>query len=682
MIFIPSRSGASARITNGFAVTTITRGWSAEADKLLDYLENGIFDAIEKQYLRSFIFAIYLDPEDPNNIIEAYTFNFEYRRIAGADVTVPIMSLGEDLRKLSLGDGDDSQDPILLASVEGRLPTFRDTLIKTLIQAITQMDALPKRRYATYKAFYYPHTPASYEPPHFRPGDSDADRFIFSTHEKDEVPERWSVGKLETGWHGVNVHVASVSAYVPCAETTNGISSSVASHGANGTRTSLSAQKQVQIEAQKQDARERNIIWDAERISRFDSLDADTEFENCSDFPRGALRNSGFSRDDEWMPMGARTKEGGIELSSCSLENRNRTRISWTSTLAELRRSSCEWTDSLPPTQKVTRDSRSPVATGSLPPSDFSTQACSLTNVASSDIDTQVIAADLMKMRTDTEKTGEILTNYNLSADTIESFPVESPVSYDDIQNEVLTPRDSGNTSTNASDAILDCDCHVPVDDECILCDGGCKRWYHIWHVSCKVYHSQRDKRLPNEFLCFHCSLRKDKNWEIIKVQTWYEELLGNFSRLALFRRAIKIAEIHKPESSSAFAKFINCEPIVAAQLFKRLQVEGFIAPRINSEGISHPDQKRETRNGKGKVKQQRTVKQKYIFVTASKRGQKYRDYFDPSNAMQLRMMGMEDTVVCAHFFLTDQLHPSSMTVFWLAVTMRRCHDLSVIGGT
>ena len=56
--------------------------------------------------------------------------------------------------------------------------------------------------------------------------------------------------------------------------------------------------------------------------------------------------------------------------------------------------------------------------------------------------------------------------------------------------------------------------------------------------LSALRYHSRRDKRLPKRFICFHCSLRQDKNWEIIKVQTWYEELLGNFSRLALFRLA------------------------------------------------------------------------------------------------------------------------------------------------
>jgi hypothetical protein len=50
----------------------------------------------------------------------------QYRRIAGTEVVVPIMSLGEDLKRLSLVDGGCSKDPILLASTEGRPPTFKD----------------------------------------------------------------------------------------------------------------------------------------------------------------------------------------------------------------------------------------------------------------------------------------------------------------------------------------------------------------------------------------------------------------------------------------------------------------------------------------------------------------------------------------------------------------------------
>jgi len=176
----------------------------------------------------------------------------------------------------------------------------------------------------------------------------------------------------------------------------------------------------------------------------------------------------------------------------------------------------------------------------------------------------------------------------SLSTDSIESesLTAEPPVSYDDIQDGMITPRNRSNTDLAASDAVLDCDCHVSVhcdshfsislahvcpqvEDESMLCEGGCERWYHIWYVSYDImaihshtksvgawgkklplrssfwrlqtrsalrYHSRCDKRLPKQFVCFHCGLQKDKNWEIIKVQTWYEELLGNFSRLALFR--------------------------------------------------------------------------------------------------------------------------------------------------
>ena len=74
-----SRGRKEQERRSGFRIMTVTRGWSAEADRLLDYLvrdcnylsfharyhqalhqEHGIFDAIEKQYLRSLIFAIYL----------------------------------------------------------------------------------------------------------------------------------------------------------------------------------------------------------------------------------------------------------------------------------------------------------------------------------------------------------------------------------------------------------------------------------------------------------------------------------------------------------------------------------------------------------------------------------------------------------------------------------------------
>jgi len=117
-----------------------------------------------------------------------------------------------------------------------------------------------------------------------------------------------------------------------------------------------------------------------------------------------------------------------------------------------------------------------------------------------------------------------------------------------------------------------------------------------------------------------------------------------------------------------------GCEPIVAAQLFRRLQVEGlafnllgshyvftesvsgFIAPRNDDDGIVLPNPEHGKKDDRSKVKQQRAVRQKYVFVKASKRGQRHRDYFNPNSAVQLRVMGMEDTVVRALPQPTEQL--------------------------
>lgn len=47
------------RVSN-FKIMAVRRGFSSEGDVLLDYLEKGVFHALEKQYLRSFVLALYL----------------------------------------------------------------------------------------------------------------------------------------------------------------------------------------------------------------------------------------------------------------------------------------------------------------------------------------------------------------------------------------------------------------------------------------------------------------------------------------------------------------------------------------------------------------------------------------------------------------------------------------------
>ena len=105
----------------------------------------------------------------------------------------------------------------------------------------------------------------------------------------------------------VNAHVASVSSYIPPAETSD---CAPPSEGGD-LGMFASNQRQAQFEAQKQDAQERTTIWDAEKIGRLDSLDEDAEFEDDPEFPQHTSRNSENS-PDEWVPMGIRIVGGDI----------------------------------------------------------------------------------------------------------------------------------------------------------------------------------------------------------------------------------------------------------------------------------------------------------------------------------------------------------------------------------
>ena len=103
--------------------------------------------------------------------------------------------------------------------------------------------------------------------------------------------------------------------------------------------------------------------------------------------------------------------------------------------------------------------------------------------------------------------------------------------------------------------------------------------------------------------------------------------------------------------------------------------VSGFIAPRNNDDGIVLPNPKH-GKDNRSKAKQQRAVRQKYTFVKASKRGQRHRDYFNPNSAVQLRVMGMEDTVVRTLSQPTERRHP--LFILWLVTARPRYEPLLI----
>ncbi|KZV65910.1 DNA-binding protein [Peniophora sp. CONT] len=719
---LPSSQSSSSG-PGGFKIMTVNRGWSAEADKLLDYLEKGIFDAIERQYLKSFIFAIYLDQEDPNNLAEAYTFEFTYVRVPGTDTVVPIMSLGEDMSKMKLHDGVASRDPVVRAIAQSRVPTLADvkrslkSMVKQLISAVNQMDKLPNRKFVTFKLFYNPQTPAGYEPPNFAAGDAERDRFVFTTHNPDEAPDKWSIGRLETGFHSLSLEITSVSSILPGASSTDALPFGGTTSSATLLPTT-SASRVAEAAAQRIAAHARRVVWDAEALCRADSKDVDAEGEPDPDYAEKP------APQDAWAPLGVRDEEGAIiDLATARTQGIDIDKFAGDAMDVD--------GGNVPGTLEIVYGGASDSASQNLAematrrsashdhtqPLTISTQPLPSVDVAASDSDdsrdshsergalggmgSSPLTSPLPPSSDDEAPTDEILDmetqrlpsgrdhnhkhkpegvesflNATASAgkrqrqhDSIASFSPTPPPAPEDIDStptmvassshgpadakksptppekmdddDVLTPiptptpvkQDEENVDTDP----VRCDCGVQQDDtEAILCDG-CGRWHHLW---CMGFHSTHDKRIPQRFICFTCALERDENWAIVRLQPWCAELLNKFAQLALFRRAIKLVEEHSPESSKAFTELIGCEPLVAGQLFKRLEAEGFIALQSDLEDIDAKVVK------KGKKKARKSIRRtRYVFIHASRRTSRYASYFAPEPKAEIRVMGMEGVV-------------------------------------
>ncbi|KAJ7735275.1 HORMA domain-containing protein [Mycena maculata] len=678
----------NSRNANGFKIMTMTRGYTDEADKILNYLEHGIFDALQKQFLRSFVFAIYLYAHpyflsvsnfDPHSIVEAYTFNFHYHTIPGTDTVIPIMSLGDNLDKMSLKES--SKDPVVQAAKRGKPPTVKDvkksvkTLLKTLIHSTNQMDVLPKRRFAAFKLFYTDETPAEYEPPHFHAGDAEKDKWFFMTHDLDEVPDKWNVGQLETGHHSVNLSVASIATYLP-SSTENDKATFT------GTTTRLAAQPTLtpvqeasiraeQVAKQTKDAEARNVVWSADNAVEGD--DCDAEGEDDPDYIK--------TPDGTFVPIGVRNEVGVIEPLPADLQkeahfegvsqtvptrlddlnarhNFDNTEIEQTQTFPDFPPQS---QDSAPPSRGHSPSTSSGHGHGtelfdrnaSLPSSDLMTPLTSDVE----DIDTQMLQA---LRRLEALLTGRLDMETQMypaeSIDPIQSF-TDAPM--EDQIEDMPTPKPlkKAQQKRPAMDLGLKCECDVETEDESVFCEGGCGRWYHT------CFYSAVDDRIPQEFICFDCRVRADLSWELIKVDL-YPKMLSKFKDLALFRRAIKVAENNNPEAVADFAKLLGecCEPstplpsyqiagcdnVLARQLFKRLESEGFIVEQsteIDEIGFAQTRSKSKSKTKGKQPKQRKNVqKSKYAFNRASLSSSEYLDYFNPDPRVENRLLDLPQT--------------------------------------
>lgn len=146
----------------------------------------GCFDAVDKKYLRMLIMGIYTDAEDPDTVIESYTFKFSYKNTAEMDVYRNEKKIG-------------SADSVL----ETKKATIR--LLRTMVVLTQTLKSLPDDVMLTMKLLYYDDcTPTDYEPPGFKPAQSDS--FVF-----EEEPMNIKVGDVATQFHTIKMRIKTDS---------------------------------------------------------------------------------------------------------------------------------------------------------------------------------------------------------------------------------------------------------------------------------------------------------------------------------------------------------------------------------------------------------------------------------------------------------------------------------------
>ncbi|QSL65791.1 hypothetical protein MERGE_000069 [Pneumocystis wakefieldiae] len=192
------KSNKSSILANsGTRIMKIKRGFSEEADLLLDYLNQGVYDALSKKYLRSILFAIYFDPNDSTNIFESYTFNFVY---SGRDKKPMMNVVNSKGEKQSFGVEEEYAKRCI------------QLLLRNLITLTQNLSPLPenKNRYITMKLFYTDATPQDYQPPMFR--DCTMEKpFTFAVDPENPSFYKQTAGSIDTGFHAITLNITSIA---------------------------------------------------------------------------------------------------------------------------------------------------------------------------------------------------------------------------------------------------------------------------------------------------------------------------------------------------------------------------------------------------------------------------------------------------------------------------------------
>ncbi|XP_050206584.1 meiosis-specific protein ASY1 [Mercurialis annua] len=132
-----------------------------ESRRLIDWMEKGVYDALQKKYLKTLLFCVCESIE--GSMIEEYSFSFSYSSTDSQEVSMNINRSGNKK------NGGTFKYNSTTEITPNQMRSSACKMIRTLVQLMRTLDKMPEERTILMKLLYYDDvTPVDYEPPFFR----------------------------------------------------------------------------------------------------------------------------------------------------------------------------------------------------------------------------------------------------------------------------------------------------------------------------------------------------------------------------------------------------------------------------------------------------------------------------------------------------------------------------------
>ncbi|XP_057426693.1 meiosis-specific protein ASY1-like [Lotus japonicus] len=181
----------------------------AESRRLIDWMEKGVYDALQKKYLKTLLFCVCEAVDGP--MIEEYAFSFSYSASENEEVSMNINRIGNKKQ------GGTFKHNSTADITPQQMRSSACKMIRTLVQLMRTLEKMPEERTILMKLLYYDDvTPPDYEPPFFR-GCTEEEAY----HQWEKNPLKMEVGDVNSKHFVLALKVKSV--LDPCEDDNEGM---------------------------------------------------------------------------------------------------------------------------------------------------------------------------------------------------------------------------------------------------------------------------------------------------------------------------------------------------------------------------------------------------------------------------------------------------------------------------